>query len=65
VEKINSSFCVKFFRKISEEKKKKEKRKKQKRQKNSEISLFRRVFREAVLIESNALESLPTSGTSF
>jgi hypothetical protein len=62
VEKINSSFCVKIFRKISEEKKKKEKRKKTK---NSRISLFRRVFHEVVLIEPNALESLLTSGTSF
>jgi hypothetical protein len=37
VEKINSSFCVKIFRKMSEEKKKKEKRKKQKRQKQRNI----------------------------
>jgi hypothetical protein len=34
VEKINSSFCVKIFRKMSEEKKKKEKSKKDKKQRN-------------------------------
>jgi hypothetical protein len=33
--------------------------------KNYGISLFRRVFHEVVLIESDALESLPTSGTSL
>jgi hypothetical protein len=49
---------------MNEEKKKKEK-KKAKKTKNSGISLFRRVFHEVVLIESNALETLPTSGTSL
>jgi hypothetical protein len=38
---------------------------KAKKTKNSGISLFCRVFLEVVLIESNALESLPISGTSL
>jgi hypothetical protein len=46
-------------------KRRKKRKEKSEKDKNSGISLFRRVFHEVVLIESDALETLPTSGTSF
>jgi hypothetical protein len=50
---------------VKKRKEKKRKEKSQKKTKNSRISLLHKIFHEVVLIESNALETIPTSGTSF